>query len=499
MEKDLDKKLYKDYLNGEKQAFEYLYSKYKSRIEYFIYNIVKDYQKAEDLAQDTFIYAMQNKMQENSSFKYYIYLIAKSKAFNYIKLEKRRNEINEQYLLKDYESEDKDVLEIITNEETEKELLSSIEELDDKYKNAIYLVNIEGLSYEETSKILGETLQNTKNLVHRGKKQLRKKMLKKGFEEMNRIVKVGIIIICISISLTGITFAGFTIYNTFIKKQDKMETRGLFDDGRGYTTYETDLMANDMTWQDDVRLYYKTITNSADYEKYKERISTFPEASEINFEENFIVVIANENYREFDEIDMEISNVYADEFAINIIMKQKENPNMNDTTNVWYAIVDNSQLKDNVKIQIEHKKFNNAGFMKLSEIPLDYSVQNAIEDSCFTLENNKVVSSNENELDEFIKKTENGENSFIRVYNNFQGEISITDVNFENGIYYVDEIVLGTERKYHNTYKKLTKEERKNGDYKDIEYIFSEGKNPNTGLPLVIIQNWLEDYKKSNS
>ena len=79
MEKDLDKKLYKDYLNGEKQAFEYLYSKYKSRIEYFIYNIVKDYQKAEDLAQDTFIYVMQNKMQENSSFKYYIYLIAKSK------------------------------------------------------------------------------------------------------------------------------------------------------------------------------------------------------------------------------------------------------------------------------------------------------------------------------------------------------------------------------------------------------------------------------------
>ena len=56
MEKDLDKKVYNDYLNGEKEAFELLYNKYKRRIEYFIYNIVKDYQKAEDLAQDTFIY-----------------------------------------------------------------------------------------------------------------------------------------------------------------------------------------------------------------------------------------------------------------------------------------------------------------------------------------------------------------------------------------------------------------------------------------------------------
>ena len=98
MEKDIDKKLYNDYLNGEKEAFELLYNKYKSRIEYFIYNIVKDYQKAEDLTQETFIYIIQNKMKENYSFKYYIYLIAKSRAINYVNVEKRRNEIKEEYL-----------------------------------------------------------------------------------------------------------------------------------------------------------------------------------------------------------------------------------------------------------------------------------------------------------------------------------------------------------------------------------------------------------------
>lgn len=94
-------------------------------------------------------------------------------------------------------------------------------------------------------------MKNTKNLVHRGKIKLRKILLKKGFENVNKIAKVGIIILCITLSLTGITYAGVTIYNTFIKKQEKLETRGLFDDGRGYTNYEIDLMANDMTWQDD--------------------------------------------------------------------------------------------------------------------------------------------------------------------------------------------------------------------------------------------------------
>lgn len=217
MEKDLDKKLYNDYLNGEKEAFEILYNKYKNKIEYFIYNIVKDYHKAEDIAQETFIYVIQHQMRENSSFKYYIYLVARSKALNYINVEKRRNEITEKYLTNDDEQIEKDVLDIITTEESKKELLESIELLDERYKNAIYLVNIEGLSYEETSKILGETLQNTKNLIHRGKKQLRKILLKKGFNEMNKVLKIFVIIICTTIALSGIVYATTVIYNKYIK------------------------------------------------------------------------------------------------------------------------------------------------------------------------------------------------------------------------------------------------------------------------------------------
>ena len=217
MEKDLDKKLYNDYLNGEKEAFEILYNKYKNKIEYFIYNIVKDYQKAEDIAQETFIYVIQHQMRENSSFKCYIYLVARSKALNYINVEKRRNEITEKYLANADEKIEKDVLDIITAKENKKELLESIELLDERYKNAIYLVNIEGLSYEETSKILGENLQSTKNLIHRGKKQLRKILLKKGFDKMNKVLKIFVIIICTTIALSGIVYATTVIYNKYIK------------------------------------------------------------------------------------------------------------------------------------------------------------------------------------------------------------------------------------------------------------------------------------------
>ena len=213
MERDLDKKLYNEYLNGEKQAFEYLYNKYKNKIEYFIFNIVKDYQKAEDLTQETFIYVMQNSMKENTSFKYYLYLVAKSKAYNYINVEKRRTELNEQFLIN--ENVDKDILEIIIQEENKKELLNSIDELNDKYKNAIYLTNIEGLSYEETSKILGQTLSNTKTLIHRGKINLRKILLKKGIDKMNKVSKILIIAISTTVVLSGLVYAATQIYKQF--------------------------------------------------------------------------------------------------------------------------------------------------------------------------------------------------------------------------------------------------------------------------------------------
>ena len=59
MEKDLDMKLYIEYLNGEKIALELLYDKYKAKLEYFIFNIVKDIEKSEDIAQEVFLEIIQ--------------------------------------------------------------------------------------------------------------------------------------------------------------------------------------------------------------------------------------------------------------------------------------------------------------------------------------------------------------------------------------------------------------------------------------------------------
>lgn len=207
MEKDLESKLYMEYFEGKEEVFELLYNKYKSKIQYFIFNIVKDYQKAEDITQEVFIYVFQNQSKENYSFKNYLYLVAKSRAISYIETEKRRDEISEKYLKNEGEFVSSDIAETIISEQTKKNLIDAINELEDKYKNAVYLTQIEELSYKDTSEILGETIQNTKNLVHRGKKQLRKNLVEKGFYKDNKLSKLLIVILCAGLVLSGITFA----------------------------------------------------------------------------------------------------------------------------------------------------------------------------------------------------------------------------------------------------------------------------------------------------
>ena len=334
MEKDLDKKLYNDYLSGEKEAFEYLYNKYKSKIVYFIFNIVKDYQKAEDLTQEIFIYIMQNPMKSDVSFKYYIYLVAKSKAFNYINIENRRTEITDMYLNNSKQIE-KDVLEVITQEETKKEILDAISFLEEKYKNAVYLTKIENLSYKEVSEILGETLSNTKSLVHRGKKQLKRILLKKGFDEMNKVAKVFVIVFAISIFLAGGVFASVKIYESiksYYLEDNVKEPITNSEAPVGEIVFKQFNIKNNEpkveieTWQKNNQLYYRKITEYSEYKELMDKYSNLRKLDEKDFDNYFAFIILNEDIsKDLDYKFITYEDISDDEKIMQININLKDN------------------------------------------------------------------------------------------------------------------------------------------------------------------------------
>ena len=91
MEEKTDKELYKEFLLGNNKSFEEIVIRHKDSIIYFIQRYTKSVDIAEDLTQDGFGYILMHK--KNYRFEYslktYLYTIAKSKALNYIKREKR--------------------------------------------------------------------------------------------------------------------------------------------------------------------------------------------------------------------------------------------------------------------------------------------------------------------------------------------------------------------------------------------------------------------------
>ncbi len=178
-----DVKLYKEFLLGNQNAFDKLMDKYRKNIICFINGYVKNIDIAEDLAQDVFVYILINKKEYDFkySMKTYLYTIARSRALNYIKREKRIIYLNENVEYGNKEDSYSIEEEIVSNERKQK-LYKAIEELNETQKRAIFLADIEELSYNEIGKILGKSISQTKMIIYRARKNLKKLLGKERME-----------------------------------------------------------------------------------------------------------------------------------------------------------------------------------------------------------------------------------------------------------------------------------------------------------------------------
>lgn len=174
MEDKTDKELYYEFLEGNNKSFDTIVLRHKNNLIYFLQKYVKSIEIAEDLAQDVFVYILIHKVKYDFNFtlKTYLYTIAKSKAINYLKREKRIVQIDENQINEINESEQLE--EIVFRNEKIRNLRKSIKKLKSEYQDAIYLADIEGLSYKEIGRILNKNNTNVKVLIHRARKSLEK-------------------------------------------------------------------------------------------------------------------------------------------------------------------------------------------------------------------------------------------------------------------------------------------------------------------------------------
>lgn len=243
-----------------------------------------------------------------------------------------------------------------------------------------------------------------------------------------RFLKIAASVIIVILGATGIGIAGNNIYNKYIKKKNEINIEEIYNDNEMMKLQEF------MEYDREKNIYYKIVTDEESYKPFKDTIYTLPEIEEINFNENFIIIIPYNQGVSFNKADLTISEITADDNITYINLKQKENPNYGNINMALFAIVNKELLRDQHKLNLEIPYIRIEGTVNIEDLPKDYSMEDALKDGCFVVDNGKVLSDDIYAVDKFIEKAENGIESQIRIYFN-RSEPEIYYVEYKNGFF----------------------------------------------------------------
>jgi RNA polymerase sigma-70 factor (ECF subfamily) len=181
-----DEELIKRFQEGDTDAFTELVLRYKDPLYSYVLRMLKDRVNAEDIVQETFVrvYRNRKKYQQIAKFSTWIYTI----AINLTKTELRRQNLRRFMSLsggvtdngKSFELPDQKINLEKSTEDTivGEHIRMAIDKLPKTFKEVIVLRDIQELSYEEISKILGVPLGTVKSRVNRGRTRLQKLLSK---------------------------------------------------------------------------------------------------------------------------------------------------------------------------------------------------------------------------------------------------------------------------------------------------------------------------------
>ncbi|MDR1733588.1 MAG: RNA polymerase sigma factor [Oscillospiraceae bacterium] len=176
---------YRDFCNGEQTAFDEIMDAFRQSLIYFLYGLVHDPDIAEDLAEDAFVELLvhRGRYRFQSSLKTFLFSVARHKAIDHIRREKRRNNVSFDEIIEQPASSEDIAAELAASIEAEK-LRAAMADLPNDYRTAIHLLYIENLSYEEIARVMNKNKKQVDNLVYRAKGALRDKLGKDSlFEE----------------------------------------------------------------------------------------------------------------------------------------------------------------------------------------------------------------------------------------------------------------------------------------------------------------------------
>ncbi len=172
-------KVIEEVLNGKTQAFSWLVEQYQQSVYKIAYNMVLDKDSAQDITQDVFIrfYKSIHQYKGESSLKTYLSRIAINLSLNHLKSQKAKIIKMQEYEIQAERNKMKQQSDL-TRWELKEQIQLALQKLDPVYRSVVILRLVEGLSVQETAKVLNIPPGTVGSRLLRGQKKLRE-ILKK--------------------------------------------------------------------------------------------------------------------------------------------------------------------------------------------------------------------------------------------------------------------------------------------------------------------------------
>jgi RNA polymerase sigma-70 factor (ECF subfamily) len=173
--------------DGDEVAFQEIVRRYRNPITNFVFRMIDDYERAVELSQETFIrvYTSASRYQANYSFSTYIYRIATNLAISELRRRKRRRFVS---LFSPFTNDEGDAVELdppdsnplqdqsLIDNERRTAVARAISSLPEKYRAAIVLRDVEGLSYDRIAEVLKLSEGTVKSRINRARNLLKEKL-----------------------------------------------------------------------------------------------------------------------------------------------------------------------------------------------------------------------------------------------------------------------------------------------------------------------------------
>ncbi len=179
---------------GDMSAFELLVRRHQSALINYIHRAIDDYQRAEDLSQETFlrVYNNASRYKPTASFKSWLYTIATNLCRNEVRNRARRKT----YYLEDLVEEGEDIHQteimrdtrylpdiLLEKKEQRQIIRKALAQLPENQRIALTLVTYQDLRYEDVAAVLGCSVGAVKTLIYRARQKMKKLLIKAGIAE----------------------------------------------------------------------------------------------------------------------------------------------------------------------------------------------------------------------------------------------------------------------------------------------------------------------------